>query len=212
MYYFQVSGLNFKSDFSLPVIVKTFLSDILVFGWLIFYIQGWTYSLTSHADIMSCSSGTVIFIITVVTWGVVHKYEVFAYILYFVGIFFLLTDPYALKEGKNRNLISWSCFGNKRSNLSCYIFLHNKVYKISTSSNSSNWNFIFNNVGLSVHFIPISIKIWKIFLFWSWIWSVWMAHKLDLFLRSSMHNSLCLRSPWKHWIFFLLQILSNRDC
>ena len=100
MYYFQVCGLNFKRDFSLPIIVKTFLSDILIFGWLIFYIQGWTYSLTSHADIMSCSSGVVIFIITVATWGVVHKYEVFAYILYFVGIFFLLTDPYALKEGK----------------------------------------------------------------------------------------------------------------
>ena len=37
--------------------------------------------------------------ISIVTWGTVHKYEVAAYFLYFIGIFFLFTDPFALKAG-----------------------------------------------------------------------------------------------------------------
>ena len=37
--------------------------------------------------------------ISVSTWGNIHKYEIIAYILYFIGIFFLFTDPFALKAG-----------------------------------------------------------------------------------------------------------------
>ena len=101
MYAFKCKGLDFKKDFSIKIILKCFLCTFMLFGWCIFYILGWTFSLTSHADIITCSSWLIIFIMTLLTCGVVHKYEIIGYIIYFVGIYFFFTDPYALKVGKS---------------------------------------------------------------------------------------------------------------
>ena len=61
------------------------------------YALGCSFTTTSHADIMYWSSGVWIFLVTILIWGTIHKFEVYGYFLYLIGVIFMFVDPFASK-------------------------------------------------------------------------------------------------------------------
>mmetsp|Transcript_5761 Transcript_5761/g.6757 ORF Transcript_5761/g.6757 Transcript_5761/m.6757 type:complete len:150 (-) Transcript_5761:89-538(-) len=99
MYSLNYEGYNFRKDFSTKNILKAGLLSFFMNLWMLGYIIGCSMTVTSHADIMYCSSGVWIFFITILIGGVVHRLEVIGYVLYFLGTYFMFTDHTATKTG-----------------------------------------------------------------------------------------------------------------
>ena len=97
MYLTKCDNLNFERDFSFKVLVRHCYLSIFTLSWATGYVLGCSLTITSHADIMYWSSGVWIFAITIVTWGTVHRLEIYGYLLYALGVFFMFIDPSASK-------------------------------------------------------------------------------------------------------------------
>ena len=55
-------------------------------------------TITSHTMVMYSSAGVYMFAYALITKASIHKFEYFGYSIFFIGIFLILTDPYAVKE------------------------------------------------------------------------------------------------------------------
>jgi hypothetical protein len=62
-------------------------------------VIGCSKTVTSHAQILYCSTGVYILLISLVTCKAVHRFEIYGYIIYIVGLTVTLSDPLAKKHG-----------------------------------------------------------------------------------------------------------------
>jgi len=99
MYALKFKGIDFKKDFSLKTLWANAKLAFCLNLWTLGYILGCSLTITSHADIMCCSSGVWIFFASVVLCSKIHKFEIAGYALYALGVFFMFTDPFATKTG-----------------------------------------------------------------------------------------------------------------
>lgn len=60
-------------------------------------------TVVSHAQVLSSSNGVYILIISIIACKIVHKFEIYGYILFGLGVFVMLTDPLAKKQGGEGN-------------------------------------------------------------------------------------------------------------
>ena len=90
--------MSIKEDFSWKVIKKSLVNSLLILFWNFGFILGCSKTLTAHADIMCNSAGFYMFIISICTFQVVHKYEYIGYLMYIIGVYFMFTDPHASKS------------------------------------------------------------------------------------------------------------------
>lgn len=91
--------MDFKTDFSLDVFIIQMKVGFLLFVWAVTYVIGCSMTVTSHADIMYCSSGVYIFFATLLTCGTIHRLEIVGYSMFFIGVYLMFTDPFATKAG-----------------------------------------------------------------------------------------------------------------
>ena len=75
------------------------ITSFLGFIWSMGLVFACSMTITSHAMVMYSSAGVYMFAFALITKASIHKFEYFGYFIFFVGIFLLLTDPYAVKEG-----------------------------------------------------------------------------------------------------------------
>ena len=90
---------DLRKDFSWRIAFTQFYLSFFMFIWVAGFIVGCSLTVTSHADIMYWSSGVYIFVFTMLTWNTVHRLEILGYILYFIGVWFMFSDPNASKVG-----------------------------------------------------------------------------------------------------------------
>mmetsp|Transcript_5961 Transcript_5961/g.5120 ORF Transcript_5961/g.5120 Transcript_5961/m.5120 type:complete len:118 (+) Transcript_5961:409-762(+) len=104
---------KFLIDFSPKTLATNALMGFLLFSWVLGLILGCAMTLTAHADVLFSSSGVYILFFAIITCQYVHKYEIFGYLIFAIGVLIMLTDPFAMKEGENNDkflgdLISFS--------------------------------------------------------------------------------------------------------
>lgn len=79
------------------------ITSFLGFLWFIGLVFSCSMTITSHAMVMYSSAGVYMFAYALITRVTIHKYEYFGHFIFFVGVFLLLTDPFAIKEGATGN-------------------------------------------------------------------------------------------------------------
>ncbi|CAI2367963.1 unnamed protein product [Moneuplotes crassus] len=95
-----------RKDSSPRNLVSTSLMSFFMFMWVFGLVIGCKYTLTAHADVLYCSSGVFILLISILTCRYVNKFEVIGYIVYGVGVAIMLSDPLATKaEGTTNKLL-----------------------------------------------------------------------------------------------------------
>ena len=97
MYMLKWENLNYERDFSFQVLLRHSYLSIFTLSWATGYALGCSFTITSHADIMYWSSGVWIFLVTILIWGTIHKFEIYGYLLYLIGVIFMFVDPFASK-------------------------------------------------------------------------------------------------------------------
>ena len=97
IYLISPSSYSFKKEFSWSNLKSTAVLGFFLITWATGYILGWSLTITSHADIMYSSSWVWIFIGTILTWGVIDKFEVYGYFFYLIGVAFMFSDQSASK-------------------------------------------------------------------------------------------------------------------
>ena len=90
--------MSITEDFSLRVLKKTSVNSLLILIWNLGFILGCSKTITAHADIMYSSGGFYLFLISILTFQVVHKFEYIGYLMYAIGVYFMFTDPKASKS------------------------------------------------------------------------------------------------------------------
>ena len=101
-----------------------------MFLWVTGFILGWSLTLTSHADIMYWSGGVFIFFASIVTWKSVHKLEIWGYLLYFIGVYFMFTDSFAMKTGMDRQSYLGDLVAFIGAGASAIFTYYNKKHKL----------------------------------------------------------------------------------
>lgn len=98
--------MSFSRDFSLPILLNSMWGSFFGFVWGATLIVGCSLTLTSHAEVMYTCTGVYILAYSLVTCMKVHKYEIYGYIIFFVGAFLMFTDKHAAKaSGEEASLI-----------------------------------------------------------------------------------------------------------
>jgi len=101
-------GLKLKSflnDHHPKCLLQSAFMAFPLFSWVAGLILGCSLTLTSHADVLFSSPGVFILLFALLSCQYVHKYEIFGYLIFSVGVLIMLTDPYAQKKGDNQNKI-----------------------------------------------------------------------------------------------------------
>ena len=96
---------NFWKDNSSYNLLKSFGLAMLLFVWNLGLIMGCSLTLGSHADVLYSSTGIYVLIFSLCTFKLVHKFEIYGYAVFSIGLLIMLTDPFATKtEGGNKFL------------------------------------------------------------------------------------------------------------
>lgn len=93
--------MDFWKDFKSDVIKRNLINSIFLSGWNLGFIVGCSLTITSHADIMYSSSSVFLFVFSIFTCQKIFAMEVIGYSLYVVGVYFMFTDPNAVKTGQD---------------------------------------------------------------------------------------------------------------
>ena len=64
---------------------------------------GISMTITSHAMVMYSSTGIYMFVFGMIIGNTMHKLEYFGMVMYLLGVFLMLTDPFAIKIGGEGN-------------------------------------------------------------------------------------------------------------
>ena len=64
---------------------------------------GISMTITSHAMVMYSSTGIYMFVFGIIIGNTMHKLEYFGMVMYLLGVFLMLTDPFAIKIGGEGN-------------------------------------------------------------------------------------------------------------
>lgn len=99
LYIWKRNEMSFKRDHSLKMIINSAITAFFGFIWYVGLVVGCSMTITSHAMVMYSSTGVYMLAFTVLTGALVHKFELYGYALFFLGVFLMFTDPYAIKEG-----------------------------------------------------------------------------------------------------------------
>ena len=93
MFMLNWENLNYERDFSFQVLLRHSYLSIFTLSWTTGYALGCSFTITSHVDIVYWSSGVWIFLVTILIWRTIHKFEVYGYLLFFIEVIFILVDP-----------------------------------------------------------------------------------------------------------------------
>ena len=103
LYIINRKQISFKRDHSPRILINNMITAFLGFLWFIGLVYSCSMTITSHAMVMYSSAGVYMFAYALITRANIHKFEYFGHFIFFAGIFLLLTDPYAIKEGGTGN-------------------------------------------------------------------------------------------------------------
>lgn len=68
-------------------------------------IIGWYMTVSSHAQVLSSSTGVYVLLISLITCRIVHKFEVIGYVIALFGVIIMLSDPFAMKQAGKTNYL-----------------------------------------------------------------------------------------------------------
>jgi len=103
VYVMKRDEMDIRKDFSVQMLLNVAKASFFGFLWYISLVVGCSVTVTSHAMVMYCSTGVYFLFYALFTGKYVHMYELFGYALFFLGVFLMLTDPYAVKEEGSGN-------------------------------------------------------------------------------------------------------------
>jgi len=103
LYVWKRKEMNFKRDHSFKMILNSSITSFFDFIWYVSLIVACSMTVTSHAMVMYSSTGVYMMAFILITGGIIHKFEYYGYALFFIGVFLMLTDPYAVKIGGTGN-------------------------------------------------------------------------------------------------------------
>lgn len=103
LYIWKWKEMSFKKDHSPKMLVNSAITAFLGFLWFVTFVIGCSMTITSHAMVMYSSSGVYMLLWSIITGVTIHKFEYLGYGLFFLGIFLMLTDPFAVKPGVEGN-------------------------------------------------------------------------------------------------------------
>jgi len=105
-YYFKNrKTVSFWRDNTLANVSKSAGISLMLFVWNLGLVIGCSMTLGSHADVLYSSTGVYILIISICTFQYVHKFEIFGYSVFIIGVLIMLTDPLATKIGGGNKLL-----------------------------------------------------------------------------------------------------------
>lgn len=103
LYIWKKDELSFRRDTSLKMLTNSAITAFFGFIWYVGLIVGCSMTVTSHAMVMYSSTGVYMLVFSIIMGSLVHKFELYGYALFFLGVFLLFTDPYAVKIGGSGN-------------------------------------------------------------------------------------------------------------
>jgi drug/metabolite transporter (DMT)-like permease len=62
-------------------------------------------TVSSHAQVLSSSTGVYVLLISLITCRIVHKFEVIGYVIALFGVIIMLSDPFAMKQAGKTNYL-----------------------------------------------------------------------------------------------------------
>lgn len=99
LYIWKRNEMSPRRDFSFKMLVNSTITAFFAFGWYVGLVVGCSMTVTSHAMVMYSSTGVYMLFFAIITGALVHRFELYGYGLYFLGVFLMFTDPYAVKVG-----------------------------------------------------------------------------------------------------------------
>lgn len=116
LYLWKWNEMSPRRDFSPKMLINSAITGFFSFVWYVGLVIGCSMTITSHAMVMYSSTGVYLLAFAVISGSIIHKFEIYGYALFFLGVFLMLTDPYAIKEGGVGNqyvgdLITFLCSG-----------------------------------------------------------------------------------------------------
>lgn len=90
--------MNIKKDFSPKMLLNSAITSFFSFIWYVGLVMGCSMTITSHAMVMYSSTGVYLLAYALITGAIIHKFEYCGYALFFLGVFLLFTDPFAVKK------------------------------------------------------------------------------------------------------------------
>jgi hypothetical protein len=103
LYIWKWKEMSFKRDHSPKMLTNSAITAFLGFLWYVGLVVGCSMTITSHAMVMYSSSGVYMLAWALITGAKIHRFEFYGYGLFFLGVFLMLTDPYAVKSGGTGN-------------------------------------------------------------------------------------------------------------